>query len=143
MKEKKQTTVQAFQEAVPRVFGFLISEYGFSFSETESCLFEGQTEYAVMAIYLDRGGVFVSMRPVDPKDQYLPEPLRRAGKIPVTLIVQCLDPDLHIRFKTDIKPEEIHGELEKYAELLRRYCSRMLGGDFTEWAKIQACLERK
>ncbi|MBI5305840.1 MAG: hypothetical protein HY868_27175 [Chloroflexi bacterium] len=143
MEEKKLTYEQAFQEAVPTIFGFLVSEFGFSLTHDESWLFEGQTEYALIEIVLDRHTVQVGMRPVDPKDQYLPEPLRRAGKIPLELIVRCLDPDLHIGFKTEIKPEGIRGDLEKYADLLRRYCSRMLSGDFGEWANIQAYLEKR
>lgn len=143
MKEQQLTYEQVFQEAVPSIFGFLVSEYGFSLTHDESWLFEGQTEYALIEIVLDRHTVQVGMRPVDPKDQYLPEPLRRAGKIPLPLIVECLDPNLHISFKRESKPEEIRGDLEKYADLLRRYCSRMLGGDFTEWANIQACLKKR
>jgi hypothetical protein len=143
MEENKQTTVQAFQEGVPSVFGFLISDYKFSLTKEEDWLFEGQTEYAVIEIFLDRGSVFVGLRPINPKDRYLPEPLRRAGKTPVVLIAQCLDPNLHFKLKLDIKPEEIRGELEKYAELLQRYCSRMLRGDFAEWPTVQSCLEKQ
>jgi hypothetical protein len=143
MEANRQTYAQAFQEAVPICFSFLVSEYGFSLTKKADWLFEADSQYAYIDIFLDRRQVFVTMKPITPEDLRLPEYLRRTGQPDVAVIVSCLNPHEHPEFKRMLNPEEIHDELKRYAHLLRQYCTPLLRGDLSDWSKVEACLKER
>lgn len=139
-----KTHEQVFQEAVPRLFGFLVSEFGFSLIQRTDKIFEAQSQFASLNMYVHRREVVVEFRPLTDADKRLPESLkllRGAGAPDVAVIVHCLDRQAKPEFRRDIRPDEVEEELEKYVELLRKYCTPFLKGDFSEWPKVEACLE--
>ena len=72
-----KTHEEVFQEAVPRLFGFLVSEFGFSLTQEGDWRFQADSTHSSMGIFLDKGGqVVVTFRPIDETDWRLPESMK-------------------------------------------------------------------
>ncbi len=159
MDGKNGTHIEVFREAVPRLFGSLCSDYGFSLTQEEEWYFVAESEHSTLGIEFDRNQVSVRFRPYDEKDRRLPDSLkflRGAGLIDIAIIAECLDPTANImafllpevlegdpKRYISLSPEGVERVLERYVVLLQKYCIPFLKGEFSRWSQVEACLEER
>jgi hypothetical protein len=117
-------------------FGFLlrIEEPRDYYYETASC--------EVLALF-EIHKVYVAIGPIgDTKAKLLRSGIR-GGRIDVKIVSQCLDPKYTFASVPWDAKVDIEKELEEYARLLKKYCNKMLRGDFSQWSRIRECLEKR
>ncbi len=129
-----------FQEAVPKSFASIITDYGFSLTQPSNGVFELRSDVCLLTIFLDRQSVLGDIKPAlieqVPKAQYY-------GSIGLGALIDFLAPQEKFEYRFCRKPEEIGDEVAKLARLIQENCTPMLKGDFSVWLKLKESELRK
>ena len=122
-----QTVLDVFHEDVPRRFAFLAERYGFVLERDDDYAFTASAAHAEVVIELDWGSIAVSVRP------------RKTGRpVRLSFIVNSEDPTILFLPRYPWGPEEAREEVARQADLLRRFCDDILGGDLGGWDALEA-----
>lgn len=125
MKNSK-TFNELFKEGFLKTFGFLSSDYNFSFDDNPDPVYTGRNNVCEVTISWDRPMlIIVSIKP----------PYHYKSSIDVQRIAHYFEPR-HDREIKIIKTEDMEKEMVRLATLLKKYCIPMMIGDFSEWYKI-------
>lgn len=139
-------TGSMFNEQVKRQFGYLIEDYGFSVVGERynpeafgNSLVEFRSGSIAMRVLLDRGQVMVDFRPcVGPAESWYG----------LCSVIEFLAPETnepaYIFPETwDNYQDMINWQVDRLAGVVRRYCARLLRGEFSEWGEIAEARNRK
>jgi len=126
-----------------KVLSFLENKYGFSLRIEEPRYYYYETaECEVLALF-EIHKVYVAVGPIGETKAKLLRSGTRGGRIDVKIVSQCLDPNYTFESVPWDAKVDIEKELEEYARLLKKYCNKMLRGDFSQWSSIRECLEKR
>jgi len=141
MSVTRQKFDDCFATAVPIAFGFLESKFGFTLTRKNVWEYIGESPYLRIRVICDTGQLIVVS--FTPKKYSLnSDSTKMPSEVGLGIIIPCLYPSVGYapRFCHNIRGFEL--EINKSAELLNRYCIPFLKGDFSNWAKVEACAER-
>ena len=122
-----ETVLGVFHERVPGAFGFLHARHGFSLERTDEHVFTASAPECEVSIELDWGSIVVSIRPV-----------QTGRPVRLSFIVGAKNPTILFLPRYPWGPEDAFEEIDRQAELLAGYCDDILGGDFSQWAALEA-----
>jgi len=135
-----------FAEAVKYKFGYLIEDYGYSVTDEEyhteefgNILVRFRSISLDIIVGLDRGQVYVDVSP---------RPSRPDYQFGLPTIIQSTAPEAEDF--AYIYPEEpddpyqrIDWQVSRVADLLRKYCSSVLKGEFASWDEMDQWRNQK
>ena len=124
---KIETVHDVFQERVPKSFGFLVDRHGFVLHKDDDYAFVAKSRDCDVVIELDWGSIVVSIRPV-----------QTGRPVRLSFIVGAKNPTILFLPRYPWGPEDAFEEIDRQAELLAGYCDDILGGDFSQWAALEA-----
>jgi hypothetical protein len=122
-----QTVLDVFQEKVPKTFGFLADRHGFALKRSDDYAFVAKSRHCDVVIELDWGSIVVSVRP-----------LHTGRAVRLSFIVGAKNPTILFLPRYPWGPEDASEEIDRQADLLASYCGDILGGDFSQWAALEA-----
>lgn len=120
----------AFETAVPITLGSFLSAHGFELEMCNPVQFNATTEKCVVSIYLSwcRVGVAIGPRPAG---SHTAERL-----VNLEFILAGLAPDERLP-GCYRRADQIKAELDRIVEVMRKYCERILLGDFSDWEQFE------
>ena len=122
-----RTVVDVFHDDVPRAFAFLESTHGFVLRREDDHGYTASASHADVLVELDWGSIVVSIRPVE-----------TGRAVRLSFIVGAKDPTELFLPRYPWGPSEAREEIERQAELLRRFAGELLAGDFSKWSALEA-----
>lgn len=137
-------TKKSFGDQVRDSFSFLVTEFGFKFRHSEELgrveTYVAESEKVRVRFFLSRGN-YVNVQ-ISVSDAQVDSAIENRFPRPedVITIVDCLNPELGLMKSEIWKMREIHEELERKADLAKKYCSQLLAGDYAIWEQIEECL---
>ncbi len=138
--------VAQFKNLVLRHYKFLSDDYGFSISQKDDFVYEAETSNAKIRIFIEYSTLVTDMEPAGESANEL---LRRnliPKRMGITTICEYLDPGFHYEVEMLDNRNLVHNipvELERRAILLKKYCGKLLQGDFSVWPDLMAYLTDK
>ncbi len=130
-----------FERLVTQHYRFLVDDFGFTIKKTGNWSFTLDTGTALVTVFSEQTILLtVALQPAGPSAAQLIKKHVPVRKIEVIVISMCLDPNLQYKVaRIDKNPVscDIPLELERRALLLKKYCGKMLYGDFSEWGEIR------
>jgi hypothetical protein len=131
---------QIFREEVAQKYKFLNKDFGFIFFQEYTWRLVAKSSFCHVVMEYEKEHFACWIERFD-EDFAVND---RYRGINVVLIATCKgyshiipDPQLHS------KKEIIEEEIDENSNLLRKYCSAFLNGDFSEWPEIITCLRRQ
>lgn len=124
---KIQTVLDVFHERVPMAFAFLSERHGFALTRDDDYAFVAKTAHSDIVIELDWGSIVVSVRPAS-----------TGRAVRLSFIVGSQDPSIVFLPRYPWGPEDAQQEIDFQAELLEKFCSDLLRGDFSKWPALEA-----
>lgn len=139
-------TERMFNEQVKRQFRYLIEDYGFSVVGERydpeafgNSLVDFRSGSIIMRMLLDRGQVMVDFRPcVGPSDSWYD-----LGSVIEFLAPEADEPAYIFPETWDNYQDMVNWQVDRLAGIVRRYCIRILRGEFSEWEEIAEARKRK
>jgi hypothetical protein len=130
-------------DKLKKALSFLEDKHGFSlrFEEPRSYYYE-TADCEVLALF-EIHKVYVAIGPIGETKAKLLRSGTRGGRIDIKLVCQCIDRNYTFESIPWDAKVDIEKELEEYARLLKRYCYKMLQGDFSQWSMINECIRKK
>jgi hypothetical protein len=128
---------------VRKTLGFLESEKNFMLRENSPQYYYFESLDCEILVIFEMSKVYVGIRPIGSAKSKLLSGGIHAGRIDIKIVSQCLNPELvfaEVQWNAEVNLEE---ELMTYAKLIKRYCGKMINGDFSEWITIQNCLKNR
>lgn len=128
-------------------YGFLVDEYQCLLTQKDdwTYIFENTTTRVI--IMMERGvNLVVEIEPIGEGARSLLRQNILPTKLGVIPICMCLDKELKYKVERQYEKSRfvnVPVELEKQADLLRKYCQHILHGDFSEWVQIENCLSAR
>jgi hypothetical protein len=137
----------SFELLVMQNYRFLIDDYGFTLNKKGDWLYSLESQNARVTVLAEHASrVSVALEPIGEGSQQLLRKNIFPLGISVVVISMCLDKNLGyrvVRIANDPYVHNIPVELERQAGLLRKYCTKMILGDFSDWAEIQNCMHKR
>lgn len=130
-----------FIQEVPKAFIFLVSEFGFNLSKRHDCLFEATSPQCIVLIGNDWPGLYIALKPSTESTGIGNR--ARIEPIGLSWIVNYLYPDIHYSETKLNTVDQIPAELHRQANVLKRFCSRFLNGEFSRWEEIVDFIGKK
>ena len=124
---KIQTVLDVFHERVPTAFAFLAERHGFALTRDDDYAFVAKATHSDIVIELDWGSIVVSIRPAS-----------TGRAVRLSFIVGAQDPSIVFLPRYPWGPEDALQEIDSQAELLAKFCSELLRGDFSKWPALEA-----
>lgn len=144
---QNQNNEEKLEELIRYHFKFLEDDYGFAFSREENWKYSFQTTKVDVSILIEhRINPVVEIQPINESASNLLKNNVLPNRYGVIAISMCLDPALKYKIeKISEKSAHVHIpiEIKKRADLLKRYCSNILKGDFSCWSQISLCLSKR
>lgn len=141
------TTASEFEMLVKKYYKFLIDDFGFTLNKLGDWSFSLETRNAKVSLLVEHAILLsVALVPIGEEAARLLRQNVLPNGISVIVISMCLDPNLQYKIKRlDNKgiDNDILVEMERRAELLKKYCKKMLNGDFSDWGEIENCMSRR
>jgi len=143
----KYINASEFEKLTIQHYQFLIDEFGFIINKIGDWSFSLETENARVFLLVEHATLLtVAIEPIGKgASQLLRQNILPKG-IEVVVISMCLDPNLHYSVaKLDNKgiAHDIPTEMKRRAVLLKKYCEKMLNGDFSDWGTIENCMSTR
>lgn len=136
-----------FEMLVKKYYKFLIDEFGFSLSKQGDWSFSLETKNTKISLLVEHECLLsVALQPIGDEASRLLRQNILPSEISVIVISMCLDPNLQYKIKrlgSNSIDNDIPVELERCAELLKKYCKKMLTGDFSDWGMIKNCMSKR
>ncbi len=130
-----------FDQLVKKYYQFLMDDFGFVMEKIADWSFRLKTQNTMVTIFAEHGILLtVALQPIGQEADQLQKKHIPSRKIDAIVLSMCLNPDLRYRIaRIDKNPIscDIPLELERRALLLKKYCGKMLGGDFSDWIEIR------
>ena len=126
-----------FDNLVMKHYNFLADDFGFSIQKIFNYKYVAETSKMRILIYLEHVvNLMVELEPIGEGASQLLRKNILPESVSVILISRHYDPSL--KYKIEMLDEEkfisnISVELEKRANLLTKYCTKILSGDLSDW----------
>jgi hypothetical protein len=120
----------------------LINEFGFSLREEPLGIYYIESSDCQVLVSLEHSKVYVSIGPIGNVREELLQSGTRGGRVNIKIVSGCLDPSYTVEKTPWNAKIDISKELALYADLIKKYCRKMIKGDFSEWPMIQECVKK-
>ena len=139
--------LESFTRNVEYYFGFLVNEYGYRVNYTPGSSytnFKYTKKDTLVLVALDKYIVEVSLRTLgETANRFLHRGIRPI-LIPVNFIGECIDRNFNYEPAHLDNPDYVELELHALSKMLKKYCTKMLLGDFSEWEEtIYGCVQKR
>ena len=124
-------------------FTFLQDEYGFSLRSERSGTYYYETASCNVVAEFEMYKVYISIGPIGETLATLLRNGTRGGSANVKIVSQCIDPNYTFESVPWDAKIDIEKELQEYTRLLKKYCHKMLRGDFSQWSMINECIKKR
>jgi hypothetical protein len=124
---KIRNVLDVFHEEVPNAFAFLEERHRFHLQRDDESSFSARAPHADVTIELDWGSIVVSIRPA-----------ATGRPVRLSFVVGAKDPSILFLPRYPWGPDEARDEIFRQADLLARFASDALRGEFTRWAMLEA-----
>jgi hypothetical protein len=136
-----------FQSLVRLHFGFLSDEYGYAIMDRSdwSCNFHGSNT-KISLLVEHASFLSVDIEPIGEQAKWLLRQNIIPESISVVVVSMCLDPNLRYRVARlhgKAPYQDIPVEMQNRSRLLKKYCRKMLAGDFSEWKVVMHCASER
>lgn len=142
----KYVSPNEFKNLVDEYCRFLEIEYGCVIKKINDWKFTVENSTTRVLILIEGDALTIGIEPIgDGANQLLRQNIIPSG-IEVYLLSECLDPTLHYEIALVGNEKYIHDikvEIKKRTDLLRKYCTNMLQGDYSEWPEIEKCMSER
>ena len=136
-------TSSEFDVLVKKHYKFLINDFGFSLSKLGDWSFSLENQNAKVSLLVEHENLLsIALEPIGEQSAVLLQKNILPEANSIIVISMCLDPSLQYKVKRLDKKGISHNipvELERQAELIKKYCEKMLDGDFSSWGTIKNC----
>jgi hypothetical protein len=139
-----QITSGEFEKLVRKHYGFLEEDFGFSMRKLNDWAFLAETRDTRVSVYLEHHSVLVVE--IEPIGEGAGQLLRQSI-LPESMTVLSIFKYYNAELKYAIERldeknfvDNVPVELEKRAALLKKYCTKILQGDYSDWPKIERYL---
>ena len=122
--------------------GFLVDEFGFYLREEQLGLYYFESSSCQVLVSLEHSIIYASIGPVGKVRKELLQSGTRGGRVSIKIVSSCLDPAYTFEEIPWNAQMDILKELAIYADLIKKYCHKMIKGDFSEWPMVQKCIKR-
>jgi hypothetical protein len=143
----EQINASEFEKLVIKYYKFLIDDFGFTLNKLGDWSFSLETLNARVSLLAERPAqLTVALEPIGEEAKKL---LRRnifPKAMDVIVIAMCLDSSLQYkiaRLNNKSIASNISVEMNHRAELLKKYCKKMLSDDFSDWDEIGKCMSER
>jgi len=137
---------EEFKNLVEEQCQFLQTDYGCSLKKINDWKYTVENMTTRVLFLIEGDALTVGIEAIgEGANQLLRKNIIPSGT-EVFVICECLDRELHYEIALIGKDRWIHNipiEIENRTRLLRKYCTKMLQGDFSEWPGIEKCLSEK
>ncbi|MEM3434463.1 MAG: hypothetical protein QXP27_09885 [Candidatus Methanomethyliaceae archaeon] len=145
-KVRGSMTGSMFNEHVKRRFRYLIENYGFLVIDEKydpeafgNSLVDFQSDSIVMRVLLDRGQAMVDFRPrAEPSETWY-----GLDSVIEFLAPEADEPTYIFPETWDNYQDMIKWQVDRLANVVQRYCARVLRGEFSEWEEMAEARSRK
>jgi hypothetical protein len=141
------TTASEFEMLIKKHYKFLIDDFGFTLNKLGDWSFSLETKNAMVSFLVEHASLLsVALVPIGEEAARLLRQNILPNGISVIVISMCLDPTLQYkiqRLNNKNIDNNIPIEMERRAELLKKYCNKMLNGDFSDWGAIENCMSSR
>lgn len=139
--DKPSLSAGEFEGLIKKNFQFLVDEYGFIFNKVNDWTYDFESQRTRIHILSEHALLLsISIEPIGEAARELLQRNISPGRgLGLVIISMCLDLELKyrmLRYDGTIAIN-IPIELEKQVQLLKKYCQKMLLGDFSEWEQIE------
>jgi hypothetical protein len=139
----KKITSSEFKTLVNRYYQFLIDDFDFSIDKSDDWSFNLKAKNTRVFLLVEHAILLtVALEPIEQEARKLLRQNILPRGIEVAVVSMCLDPELRYKAKriNNSIAHDIPFEMERRAELLKKYCTKMLTGDFSDWPSIEKCM---
>lgn len=123
-----------FLKIMEKHFEFLLNDLGFSIAEPYIQLVELMSENCQVVVIARNNQCSVLIGPLGAATEFLESKNLKTGTIEVEYILKILAPQEKFEQSESIFSfEDIDVEVKRNIVLMKKYCMKMLKGDFSEW----------
>ena|SRR5215510_788630 len=126
-----------------KALSFLEDKYGFSMRFEEPRFYYYETANCEVLALFEIHKVYVAIGPIGKTKAKLLRVGTHGHRIDIKIVSQCIDPNYTFESVPWDATVDIEKELDEYARLLKKYCSKMLRGDFSQWSMINSCIKKR
>jgi hypothetical protein len=131
---------EKFSKLVKDSFKFISSKYGFIFlPQNDPWVMSAEKEDCRIIFRLGRASVSVAFELLGD----LSKTTKYYDKLGVLAIASCINPNFKSKFKMAENDDDIKESLHELAIITKRYCSKLLKGNFSQWVDIECCVHEK
>jgi hypothetical protein len=124
--------------------GFLLNDFKFTLIKTKSPReYYLRTSTCELYIHIEHFKPGIAIAPYGELKKKILESGTRIGRINIKIVSECLDKNYtYERLDWDAKVD-LEKEFTLYADLIRKYCMKMIQGDFSQWPAIHECIRKR
>lgn len=123
-----------FLTVVEKHFSFLLNDFNFSIAEPYNDLAELKSRNCIVVVVAGNNQCTVSIRPTGDAAKQLKSKKLFTNSIDIEIIMNKLHTEEEFEPSHSVLTiEDIDDEVKRNAELMKKYCTKMLNGDFSEW----------
>ena len=135
-------TKRELSSQINHSFGFLMNEFGFSLREEPLDIYYLESSNCQVLVLLEYSSIHASIGPIGDVKKMLLQNGTRGGRVNIKIVSSCLDSSYTFERTPWNANMDVSKELANYADLIKKYCHKMIKGDFSEWPMIQECIKK-
>jgi hypothetical protein len=130
---------EQFKELIYKNYQFLVDVYGFSINRKDEWFYLFERPEVIIRVFKEHTTLVVDIEPIGKGASQLLKQNILPPRISVIVIAERLDPKLNYDIAIINQNNLVHNipvEIERRSVLLKKYCTKMLQGDVSEWPMI-------